>query len=360
MKGTGKPRRGIDERLAQHGYVVLEDVVSKEAVLDPLLACLSRNLAARASERSGPAPIEMTASRGPSSRPAPPAALAEDEAVAPARVTVRRCGDDDTGEPGGQVTRQLLALAGAGETWMGQALDVSLPQGGVDKATPMLLEPEVFALLADPALLDVLEGVLGPTIWLSPVGHTRLKLPRALAPSSNGILGDVPWHQDNGVLLEEADDLDVVTVWIPLLDATLETGCLQVIPTPRRAALLDHCGGRGGLRIPDAILPASDPVPLPMRRGSVLLMHARTVHSSLPNQTTTSVRISMDLRYQAVEHPTGRPQFPACLLRDVPSSQRQPVDFAQWRARWLRARDDAAGRQLGAFNRWDLGAPVCA
>ena len=137
------------------------------------------------------------------------------------------------------------------------------------------------------------------------------------------------------------------------------TGCLQVIPTRREHALIPHCPGRGGVAIPAGQLPGGKPAPVPMRRGSVLLMHSRTVHSSLPNDTPDRVRLSLDLRYQSVPVPTGRPVFPSLLLR----GQRRGIQVAQWdswRAAWLAARDRLAGQELGKLNRWDPGAAMCA
>jgi ectoine hydroxylase-related dioxygenase (phytanoyl-CoA dioxygenase family) len=96
-----------------------------------------------------------------------------------------------------------------------------------------------------------------------------------------------------------------------------------------------------------------------MRRGSVLLMHSRTVHSSLPNRTPDRVRLSLDLRYQSVQAPTGRPEFPSFPLRR--RDERDPVaQWAAWQAEWLRTRDRLAGQRLGAFNRWDPAAAICA
>jgi len=240
---------------------------------------------------------------------------------------------------------------------LGQALDISLPQGSVEHGTPMLLAPEVFALLSHPSLLDVLEQVLGPEIWLSPVGHTRMKVPSEVAPAGDGLLGHVPWHQDNAVLLEEADDVEVVTAWVPLVDVDKASGCLQVVPTPSGEEILPHCPGEGGLRVPATLLPQKAAVPVEMRRGSVLLMHSRTLHSSMPNDVPGHVRFSLDLRYQPVSQPTGRPAFPSFCLR---SPQRAPATFPEWRDGWARTREELAGRQLGKFNRWGAGGPVCA
>jgi ectoine hydroxylase-related dioxygenase (phytanoyl-CoA dioxygenase family) len=73
-----------------------------------------------------------------------------------------------------------------------------------------------------------------------------------------------------------------------------------------------------------------------MHKGSVLLMHKHTPHSSGRN-TTDGVRWSMDLRYQATGTPTGRPFHPAFVVR----SQRDPnsvlTDYDVWCRRWVEA-----------------------
>jgi hypothetical protein len=250
-----------------------------------------------------------------------------------------------------EFSQQLIDVVKSGETWPGQALDISLPQANIALDTPIFLEPEALEFLTEPRLLDVIEQFIGPQIWMSPVGHTRLKVPRRLAPTGNRALGETtPWHQDNGVLLEEADTINILTVWIPLRESTIENGCLCVVPTPRHAILIEHCGS--GLGIPASNMPAASPVPLPMRRGSVLIFHPRTLHSALPNMTRGEVRISMDLRYQPVESPTGRPQFPCFLVRGAEEADRPLATWQEWRRGWLDARERLANQDTGPFNRW--------
>ena len=91
-----------------------------------------------------------------------------------------------------------------------------------------------------------------------------------------------------------------------------------------------------------------------MRAGSALLLHQRTIHSSLDNVTTDQVRISLDLRYQPIGQPTGRPAFPG-FVAAAPSPARHRVArpsglgsaLARHRARgWLstRTQRSIAGR----------------
>ena len=132
-----------------------------------------------------------------------------------------------------------------------QYFDFSLPQTGIDANTPFWAGPAVFRCITNPNLLDMVESIVGPEIWSNPVQHVRLKPPERLVPKNhNGqaLVSATNWHQDNGVVLPEADDSEVLTVWFPLNEATLENGCLRIMPRSHRQGLQTHCpGGPGGL-----------------------------------------------------------------------------------------------------------------
>jgi hypothetical protein len=244
---------------------------------------------------------------------------------------------------------------------LSQHFDVSLPQAGIRTDTPIHLGPACFRLLTNSRLLDLAAAFIGPEILVSPVGHVRIKLPEGTVANGDGQMAQIPWHQDNGVILDEADQSNVLTVWVPINAATEANGCMRVIPTPRGGELRTHCPSiRRGAHIPDHRVDDSSAVTLPMKPGSVLLMHPRTVHSSLGNTTTDQVRISMDLRYQPVGQPTGRPVFPAFVARSGAHPEQVVSDPAVWRSMWLAARARLAEDQPAAFNRWDANSPVCA
>ena len=240
--------------------------------------------------------------------------------------------------------------------------DISLPQTGIRPDTPIHLGPAVFDLLTKPRLLDVVESVVGPEIFANPVQHVRMKLPaHALtAGTTDGLNARIPWHQDNGVILPEADEATILTVWLPLTDATVENGCLQVIPRSHRGDLVAHCPGPRGAEIPERLLDTELAVPLPMRAGSLLLMHQRTAHSSLDNLTAHQVRISFDLRYQPVGQPTGRPAFPGFVARSAAHPESVLHDAEAWAHLWLDARAKLAERENPSFNRWQAGVGACA
>src|SRR3954454_7040774 len=241
--------------------------------------------------------------------------------------------------------------------------DISLPLAGVRHDSPIHVGPAVFSLMTSPRLLDAVEDLIGPEIYSNPVQHIRMKVPKsAIAPGfeSHGGVAQVGWHQDNGVVLEEADQATILTVWIPLNEATVENGCLQVFPRSHRDDLISHCPTSNGMRIPDVLLPPVPPRPLPMPAGSVLLMHQKTVPSSLDNQTPDQVRLSFDLRYQPTGQPTGRPAFPGFVARSAANPDAELRDPSAWARLWLDTPARLAEAEAPRASRWDADSPVCA
>ena len=245
-----------------------------------------------------------------------------------------------------------------------QYFDFSLPQGGVQADTPMWVGPAVFNALTNPCLLDAVESIIGPEIYSNPVQHVRIKPPEQVTPrDANGQLqlGATPWHQDNGVVLPEADETEMLTVWFPLLDAPVEAGPLQVIPYSHRDGLRTHCpGGVGGLAIPDQLLEMQAALPIPLKRGDVLFLHKRTCHASLSN-VSDNIRWSFDLRYNPIGQATGRGAFPGFVARSHAHPERELHDAAAWADLWHATRRRLAEENYSQpFNRWDGKALVCA
>ncbi|MCB9149208.1 MAG: phytanoyl-CoA dioxygenase family protein [Caldilineaceae bacterium] len=245
-----------------------------------------------------------------------------------------------------------------------QYFDFSLPQGNVKVDTPMWVGPAVFRALRNERLLDAVESLIGPEIYSNPVQHVRIKPPEHLTPKSeNGMvqLGATPWHQDNGVILPAADESEILTAWFSLLDAPVESGCLQVIPRSHRAGLLAHCPRPGtGLTIPEALMETEQSVPVPTKRGDVLFLTKRTCHSSLSN-VSNSIRWSFDLRYNPIGQDTGRGAFPGFIARSRLNPASELHDADAWAQLWYDARQRLAETEYNKpFNRWSADAPVCA
>lgn len=258
--------------------------------------------------------------------------------------------------------RVVQEVGSAGIKWI-DYFDLSLPQTGVTPSTPIHLSPAVFDLLRNPRLLDVVEIFIGSEILVNPIHHVRIKPPESVVPKQirHGLNARTMWHQDQGVALPEADQTDLLTVWLPVVDSTIENGCLCAIPGSHRGDLATHCPGAPGdpqLHIPDNLLGGA-PVALPMKRGSVLAFHRLTKHSSLSNNSS-SIRWSFDLRYQPIGQPTGRPAFPGFVGRSREHPERVLNDWRVWAELWEEARNALIEGKNPVFNRWSTDAPACA
>lgn len=197
-----------------------------------------------------------------------------------------------------------------------------------------------FAFLHNARLLDAVEMLIGTEITCSPIQHIRAKPPAAASGTGNGFF-NVPWHQDAGVTWQEADSSDIVTCWMPLVDATVENGCMEVMPGVWKAGYLDH-QAEGGTTIRPDLLPRVAPMPVPVRKGGVIFMHRHTPHRSTPNYTQ-QVRWSLDLRYQPSGTPTGRPFHPEFIARSRLHPDTELWDHAEWSRRWQQALESAQG-----------------
>jgi ectoine hydroxylase-related dioxygenase (phytanoyl-CoA dioxygenase family) len=242
-------------------------------------------------------------------------------------------------------------------------IDISLPQKNVAHDTPMHHGPAVFELLRNPKLLDAVEQFIGPEIFSNPVQHVRIKPPESFLPESaklGSLSGRTFWHQDLGVVTDEADETDILTVWLPVTDATEENGCLVVGRRSHNSGLGLHCytGDPKKQGIPEDHL-VGEQVPVPMKRGDVLFMDRLTMHSSLPN-VSDEIRWSFDLRYNRTGDATGRPWFPGFVARSRSNPDTELRDAGDWAERWREARARLAESENPGFQRWDPNDPQCA
>ena len=191
------------------------------------------------------------------------------------------------------------------------AAALDYPRELVSQFHGKLRTPGMFTILTEPSLLDIVESVIGPEILAHPQFNVRAKLPHR----DEGV---VPWHQDLGYLQPDASDTLMVNFWIPLVDATRENGCMEIIAGSHRAPLIDHVQGMGPggnfKGIPDEHLPPGDQILCPIKVGGVLVIMHKTLHRSIAN-VSDHIRWSLDLRYSDPAMPTGRDGVPGFIAR---------------------------------------------
>ena len=196
-------------------------------------------------------------------------------------------------------------------------------------------------LWSHPHLLDAASQILGEDedIMGHPVWNIRCKTPEALSQGQ----ATVPWHQDNSYLSEECWDKLQVTAWVPLVDATLENGCMQVLRQghlPGVTATHSCCVGGtwyNDLEVEEmekTILSATggrdveeETVTCEVPFGGVLFLNNVIPHRSMVNNTN-DIRWSLDLRWQRAGEPNGFHGLKESVLMRDGKDRSKPVQWA--------------------------------
>jgi ectoine hydroxylase-related dioxygenase (phytanoyl-CoA dioxygenase family) len=137
--------------------------------------------------------------------------------------------------------------------------------------------PEFAELAQSDRLLNLVEDLIGPDIYY----HSSKIM---FKPARHG--GSKPWHQDYAYWANTKPEQ--VTCWLALEDATVENGCMQLIPGSHKGGLVPHTENE--LQVDPKILPTEKIVVAPMKAGSLLCFHVLTFHYSGPNRSDKSRR----------------------------------------------------------------------
>ena len=143
-------------------------------------------------------------------------------------------------------------------------------------------------------MLDAVEGVLGADIFVWGV---------SLFVKDAGDGTYVSWHQD--ATYWGLNKLSVTTAWIALSPATLESGCMKMLPGSQEWEPLPHKDTLAkknlltrGQEIELDDVDEADAVALEMQPGEMSLHHVMTAHASAPNMSNDR-RIAVAIRYVA-------------------------------------------------------------
>ncbi len=253
--------------------------------------------------------------------------------------------------------QKLLVSYRAGCDWF-QPMDISLPGDEIHADTPFHFGPAIFDVLVNRRLLDLVEDLIGPEITSNPIQHVRLKPPatKLNGDENRAHIAATDWHQDRAVANEDGDATQMVTVWLAISDATVENGCLQVMPG--KPQMYPHCPKKQ-TGIADGFLDLDKAQPLPVRAGGAVLFHPLTPHASLDN-LSDNFRWSFDIRYNVTGQPTGRSHFPEFVARSRANPQTELRDWREWKKLWEDARARLAPEPHIPIHRWTSDNPVCA
>ncbi len=161
---------------------------------------------------------------------------------------------------------------------------------------PHLLFTWADEIVHHPAVLDAVEDLIGPDIRLF---HLTVWPKNAHDPAYVG------WHQDATYFgLEPARH---VTAWVALTDASIEAGCMEVIPGSHKLGQLHHAErieethnllSRG--QTITAPVDKSRTAFMPVKAGQFSLHHTHLVHNSRPNNSDDR-RIGFGISYIPTE-----------------------------------------------------------
>ena len=178
----------------------------------------------------------------------------------------------------------------------------------------------LFDLWVEPAILDVVEALIGPEVQFNGDFWVRPKLPDEQDTT-------LPWHQDSGYMPDTADHR-LLTLWMPLVEANAENGTLQFVPGSQQMGIQDHDTTDGSFRT-TAFDPAAGAAidTVAMSPGDFVLFDNLVFHRSTVNRGEV-VRWSVDFRYSPVGTPMAHLWHADMAF--TARSRRHPEQAATW------------------------------
>lgn len=263
------------------------------------------------------------------------------------------------GVTGRNFEEKLISAYEKGFDWF-QPMDISLPGDRIEANTPMHFGPAVFDMVTAARLLDLAECLIGPELTSNPIQHVRIKPPSPQLRDGEvrAHITSTDWHQDRAVALEEADQTEMITIWLAITDATVENGCLKVQPFDGPREILPHCP-KVQTAIADEFIRDEGAIPLPVKAGGAVIFHPLVPHASLANQSN-GIRWSFDLRFHKTGQPSGRTHFPEFVARSRARPETELRDWRAWKSMWEDARARLAAEPHIDIHRWKSDAPFCA
>ncbi len=232
---------------------------------------------------------------------------------------------------------------------------------GIQRTKVCLRLPFIYDIVANSNVLDAIEDLIGPDVLLYQNGAWIKEPERGTY---------VSWHQDISYFGMEPPDL--VTGWVALSPASMESGCIQVLPGTQKLGMLPveytEVNPTNMLASGQRVVHEIDEtkaVPMPLRPGEMSLHHVCLIHSSLPNhsvdrrigfsvacmapnirQTTRAKATAMLLRGEDRYGHYVLDELPATGLDDPASIGRHEKAVALYRAK---------AEECGNDNAWRLG-----
>jgi ectoine hydroxylase-related dioxygenase (phytanoyl-CoA dioxygenase family) len=156
-------------------------------------------------------------------------------------------------------------------------MTVAHPGDGIRKIDGLVQGDDLFQGLGlHPNIVSILEQILGPDIKM---------FRNSLLCKPPGVGSQKGMHQDSPYW--PIAPMELCSCWFTLDDATLENGCMAVLPGWHRKGPLPHIHVTDDYVIDPAYYSEDEMVHRPMRAGGGLFFHSLLPHYTAPNRTAT-------------------------------------------------------------------------
>jgi phytanoyl-CoA hydroxylase len=165
--------------------------------------------------------------------------------------------------------------------------EANLADGATPESNPEDLVSKIFRLHGDTVFAEFAHSA-GVTDLLVDLIGPRLDCFLSQFIFKNPGAWGQPWHQDSFYFPFDPPR-PIVGVWLAVTEATLENGCLHVLPGSHREPVHEHVPDRrpganyGYVEIVDHDMDAA--VPVPMDPGDLLLFDSHLMHRSTDNES---------------------------------------------------------------------------
>ena len=160
---------------------------------------------------------------------------------------------------------------------------------------PHKISAPVYDALSHPKVVEALTAMIGPNVKC---------MQSMLFVKASGKPGQ-SWHQDEDYI--PTRDRSLCGAWIAMDDATIENGCLWILPGSHQPGILWDQEWHGDKRF-DCMLQSvgfpydeNDAVPVEVKAGAVVFFNGYTLHRSLPNRAKTGYRRALVNHYMSAQ-----------------------------------------------------------
>ncbi|MGJ7032453.1 phytanoyl-CoA dioxygenase family protein [Niabella hirudinis] len=153
---------------------------------------------------------------------------------------------------------------------------------------PHKISPAIFRFLSHPQIVNILAGIISPNV------KCMQSMLFVKAPGKKG----QSWHQDEYYI--PTRDCSLTGAWIAIDDATIENGCLWIIPgRPGHIMRRVAYSGNEYADVDTVDLQGlqAQAIPVEVKAGSVVFFNGYTLHSSLANKTNDCFRTALVNHY---------------------------------------------------------------